>query len=91
MALALAPIAAAIVGMMLYFLLLKRAERTGHLTQVLLTVGVIFMGIELIRIGLRRPAQGRVAAGGPGAARSTCSASPIRPIACSSSGSASWS
>jgi len=51
MALALAPVAAAIVGMMLYFLLLKRAELTGHLTQVLLTVGVIYMGIELIRIG----------------------------------------
>jgi len=50
MALALAPVAAAIVGMMLYFLLLKRAERTGHLTQVLLTVGVIYMGIELIRM-----------------------------------------
>ena len=49
-ALALAPIAAAIIGMLLYFLLLKRAERTGHLTQVLLTVGVIYIGIELIRI-----------------------------------------
>jgi len=49
-ALALAPCAAALVGMLLYVLLLKRAERTGHLTQVLLTVGVIYIGIELIRI-----------------------------------------
>ena len=41
---------AAAVGLLLYFLLLKRAERGGHLTQVLLTVGVIYMGTDLIRI-----------------------------------------
>jgi branched-chain amino acid transport system permease protein len=49
-ALALAPLVAAAVGLLLYFLLLKRAERGGHLTQVLLTVGVIYMGTDLIRI-----------------------------------------
>lgn len=49
-ALALAPCIAAAVGVGLYFLLLKRAERGGHLTQVLLTVGVIYMGTDLIRI-----------------------------------------
>ncbi|MFL6798267.1 MAG: branched-chain amino acid ABC transporter permease [Xanthobacteraceae bacterium] len=49
-ALALAPLVAAAVGLALYFLLLKRAERLGHLTQVLLTVGVIYMGTDLIRI-----------------------------------------
>ena len=49
-ALALAPCAAALVGVLLYVLLLKRAERAGHLTQVLLTVGVIYMGIDLMRI-----------------------------------------
>jgi branched-chain amino acid transport system permease protein len=49
-ALALAPLVAAAVGLVLYFLLLKRAERGGHLTQVLLTVGVIYMGTDLIRI-----------------------------------------
>lgn len=49
-ALALAPLAAAAVGVLLYFVLLKRAERGGHLTQVLLTVGVIYMGTDLIRI-----------------------------------------
>lgn len=49
-ALALAPIAAAAVGVLLYFALLKRAEKGGHLTQVLLTVGVIYMGTDLIRI-----------------------------------------
>ena len=49
-ALLLAPCVAAGVGILLYLLLLKRAERAGQLTQVLLTVGVIYMGIDLIRI-----------------------------------------
>jgi branched-chain amino acid transport system permease protein len=49
-ALLLAPIAAAAVGVLLYFILLKRAETGGHLAQVLLTVGVIYMGTDLIRI-----------------------------------------
>jgi branched-chain amino acid transport system permease protein len=49
-ALLLAPCAAAAFGVLLYFLLLRRAEESGHLTQVLLTVGVIYIGIELIRI-----------------------------------------
>ncbi len=62
-ALALAPLVAAAVGILLYFVLLKRAERAGHLTQVLLTVGVIYMGTDLLRIaygdlpkGLSQPA-----------------------------------
>jgi branched-chain amino acid transport system permease protein len=50
-ALLLAPCVAAVVGILLYLLLLKRAQATGHLTQVLLTVGVIYIGIDLIRIG----------------------------------------
>src|SRR6267154_1597917 len=49
-ALAVAPLVAAAVGVLLYFVLLKRAERAGHLTQVLLTVGVIYMGTDLLRI-----------------------------------------
>ena len=49
-ALLLAPLVAAAVGVLLYFVLLKRAEKGGHLTQVLLTVGVIYMGTDLIRI-----------------------------------------
>ena len=49
-ALVLAPLVAAAVGVLLYFVLLKRAEKGGHLTQVLLTVGVIYMGTDLIRI-----------------------------------------
>jgi branched-chain amino acid transport system permease protein len=49
-ALVLAPLVAAAVGVLLYFVLLKRAERGGHLTQVLLTVGVIYMGTDLLRI-----------------------------------------
>jgi branched-chain amino acid transport system permease protein len=62
-ALAVAPLVAAAVGVLLYFVLLKRAERAGHLTQVLLTVGVIYMGTDLLRIvygdlpkGLSQPA-----------------------------------
>jgi branched-chain amino acid transport system permease protein len=49
-ALALAPVVATAVGLLLYFTLLKRAEKAGHLIQVLLTVGVIYMGTDLIRI-----------------------------------------
>jgi len=49
-ALALAPFVAAAVGLLLYFLLLKRVERSGHLAQVLLTVGIIYMGTDLMRI-----------------------------------------
>src|SRR5215831_8301927 len=50
-ALGLAPFVAAAVGVLLYFALLKRAETGGHLRQVLLTVGIIYMGTDLIRIG----------------------------------------
>jgi len=50
-ALALAPLAAAAVGVLLYFVLLKRAETGGHLRQVLLTVGIIYIGTDLVRIG----------------------------------------
>jgi branched-chain amino acid transport system permease protein len=49
-ALALSPVIAAAVGLVLYFILLKRAEKGGHLTQVLLTVGVIYIGTDLLRI-----------------------------------------
>ena len=51
LALAFAPVAAAVTGVLLYYVLLKRAEKGGHLTQVLLTVGVIYMGTDLLRIG----------------------------------------
>ena len=49
-ALLVAPVLAAIVGVALYLLLLRLAERKGHLTQVLLTVGVIYVGTDLVRI-----------------------------------------
>lgn len=49
-ALLLAPIGATAIGMLLYFLLLKHAERETHLVQVLLTVGVIYAGTDLLRI-----------------------------------------
>jgi branched-chain amino acid transport system permease protein len=51
LALAFAPVAAAVTGVLLYYVLLKRVEKGGHLTQVLLTVGVIYMGTDLLRIG----------------------------------------
>jgi branched-chain amino acid transport system permease protein len=57
-ALALAPLAAAAVGVLLYLLLLRHAEKAGQLTQVLLTVGVIYMGTDLIRIGYGDLAKG---------------------------------
>ncbi len=50
-ALALAPLVAAAVGVLAYFALLKRAQTGGHLRQVLLTVGIIYIGTDLIRIG----------------------------------------
>lgn len=49
-ALAFAPLAATAIGMVLYVLLLKRAETESHLVQVLLTVGVIYAGTDLLRI-----------------------------------------
>jgi branched-chain amino acid transport system permease protein len=49
-ALLLAPIVAAVTGVLLYFILLKRAEKGGHLTQVLLSVGIIYMGTDLLRM-----------------------------------------
>lgn len=51
LALAAAPAAAALAGLVLYLVLLKRVEQQGHLAQVLLTVGVIYVGTDLLRIG----------------------------------------
>ena len=45
-----APLAATAIGMVLYLLLLKRAETESHLVQVLLTVGVIYAGTDILRI-----------------------------------------
>jgi len=45
----LAPIAATAIGMVLYLVLLKRAEMETHLVQVLLTVGVIYAGTDILR------------------------------------------
>ena len=50
LALLCAPIVAALIGVGLYYLLLKRVEQHGHLAQVLLTVGVIYFGTEMLRI-----------------------------------------
>lgn len=44
-----APIAATALGMTVYFLLLKRAEGADHLVQVLLTVGIIYAGTDILR------------------------------------------
>lgn len=62
LALIFAPLAAAAIGMVAYLLLLKRAEGEDHLVQVLLTVGVIYAGTDVLRIiygdlpkGLQQP------------------------------------
>jgi branched-chain amino acid transport system permease protein len=46
----LAPFVSAAIGLALYFGLLRRVENQGHLVQVLLTVGVIYVGADLVRI-----------------------------------------
>jgi branched-chain amino acid transport system permease protein len=58
LALAVAPLLAALAGVVLYYLLLKHAGRQGHLAQVLLTVGVIYMGTDLLRIAYGDLAKG---------------------------------
>lgn len=50
LSLLLAPIGATAIGMVLYLVLLKRAETQTHLVQVLLTVGVIYAGTDILRI-----------------------------------------
>jgi branched-chain amino acid transport system permease protein len=49
-ALALAPIATAALGIALYELLLKRLSGASPVRQILLTFGVIYVGLELVRI-----------------------------------------
>jgi len=46
----LAPIISAAIGLILYFSLLRRVETQSHLVQVLLTVGVIYVGGDLVRL-----------------------------------------
>lgn len=45
-----APVIATAFGMAAYFLLLRFAEREDHLVQVLLTVGVIYAGTDILRL-----------------------------------------
>ncbi|MEO1291458.1 MAG: branched-chain amino acid ABC transporter permease [Pseudomonadota bacterium] len=47
----LAPIAVALVGMALYFGLIQRMRRAGPMSQVLVTFGLIFVFIDLFRLG----------------------------------------
>src|SRR5712691_11878979 len=49
-ALALAPPAAAAVGMVFYALLLRRLQGEGPMKQVLVTFGLIFIGIDVVRM-----------------------------------------
>src|ERR1700681_3105355 len=44
LSLALAPLVSMAIGLVLYFALLRRVAGKGHLVQVLLTVGVIYVG-----------------------------------------------
>ena len=50
LALALAPLASIVIGLALYFLLLRRVATRGHLGQVLLTLGVIYLGLDGVRM-----------------------------------------
>ncbi|MGO9699500.1 MAG: branched-chain amino acid ABC transporter permease [Xanthobacteraceae bacterium] len=50
LALLLAPLGTAIVGMVLYQFLLRRLSGGSPLRQILLTFGVIYVGVEIIRI-----------------------------------------
>jgi len=48
-ALAAGPLAAALLGAAFYFLLLKRMQAAGPMKQVLVTFGLIFVGIDAVR------------------------------------------
>jgi branched-chain amino acid transport system permease protein len=50
LALVLAPLATAALGIALYELLLKRLSGASPVRQILLTFGVIYVGLELVRI-----------------------------------------
>jgi branched-chain amino acid transport system permease protein len=50
LALLLAPLGTALVGMVLYQFLLRRLSGGSPLRQILLTFGVIYVGVEIIRI-----------------------------------------
>ena len=49
-ALVLAPLGTALVGMVLYQFLLRRLGGGSPLRQILLTFGVVYVGVELVRI-----------------------------------------
>jgi branched-chain amino acid transport system permease protein len=49
-ALVLAPLGTALVGMVLYQVLLRRLGSGSPLRQILLTFGVVYVGVELVRI-----------------------------------------
>ena len=48
---AVAPLAVAVAGAVLYVLLIRRMRRAGHMNQVLVTFGLIFVFVDLFRIG----------------------------------------
>jgi branched-chain amino acid transport system permease protein len=50
-ALVLAPIAVTLIGAVLYFTLIDRLRSAGPMNQVLVTFGLIFVFIDLVRIG----------------------------------------
>jgi branched-chain amino acid transport system permease protein len=49
-ALVVAPLMATAIGLSLYQVLLKKGASAGHLTQVILTLGVVYIGYDLVRI-----------------------------------------
>lgn len=49
-ALAIAPIVAMLAGALIYLLLLRRTQSAGHLVQVLITLGILYAGYDLVRL-----------------------------------------
>lgn len=49
-ALGLAPLASAVAGLLLFLVLLRRVQSSGHLAQVLVTIGVIYVGMDSVRM-----------------------------------------
>lgn len=49
-ALAIAPLAATVLGGIIYLALLRLTQSAGHLVQVLITLGILYAGYDLVRL-----------------------------------------
>lgn len=50
LALLVAPLIAALLGWLLYIAVLKRTQPMGHLVQVLVTLGILYIGLDGVRL-----------------------------------------